>query len=1176
MNNANPRCPACGAAIPAAAPGGLCPACLLAGVGNPTDAAPTASAPHRAPPPALAEVAAAFPQLEILELIGQGGMGVVYKARQKSLNRFVALKLLAPQRVADPQFAERFAREARALAALSHPHIVTIHDFGVARADGLQPPPRPAQPDTSNPKLETQNPKLETAFFFLLMEFVDGVNLRQAMKAGRFTPEQALAIVPPVCEALQYAHDHGIVHRDIKPENLLLDKSGRIKIADFGIAKLVARHSDVESDAPEPTDTAGRSQPPDSTLESRATTAGTPGYMAPEQKTSPQRADSRADIYSLGVVLYELLTGELPADKLQPPSRKVQIDVRLDEIVLRALEQTPELRFQTAGEMRTQVVAATDAMHDTAAPAAHPARAASKTAWQSPTLGWGHFIGYLFGITFTSPLAFKLANLSALGFLGFLGFVGLSGVDGLRWCLGFFGFSGFFGLIGVASIVEMAHRRTAKPQVPTDATGADTSPSPQPRLQGWGIVGTAVGLTSWILLTAILSGWSGAGVALSQATVGIIFVAAMVLWNARHRITQFCGHLWLIAVGFLATALFLFGAHWLGLSMIASWPGGAMVSPLKLAWALWLFPLVALRLWIRNVLAPAGTPTPEPPTPSRWQGWHVWTLGLCIAFYGALGLERLSVERFYRSIHDNGNEASDVVFKSALATVLLLAGAAFLWMLGKHIKTPSGSRIASGKRLLGRTIVPTIAVVVLLRAFIMQTFWAATDATAAEIPRGSFVIVSKLARTFATSDLIAYIHKGRVNLGRITETGEDTVNVSRNGKDPVPIPRSIILGKVVSVLWRATPGADAPEVPSPKRANDEKATPAAATTETWSPSLAPPAKPDVRQIFADAQDLQQRGQYEAALQRHLWLHNHGLEVQPSSSAVRRSFWLADWSELARRYPKAKQALLEIRDQKTRELAAGRGHFDLFMDVNSINSYLQDDAATLALFKQIEQSDPQLAKQCKFVVKATAAPLGPASASPQRDVLATLQSDLAALLLTHGQQHPKVVALRARIAALGEADAKATTGAKVAAAIPPHIEFKVLRVENPPGTRDILLHFERDTNAALGLEVWQDVTPSAGLRKQPQPGTYRDSQVKTWAGVYDRVLGWTLPPDFTEAEARAVAKDMEQRAKDWRQLEDGRLWEFGTVPHRDGWKYHLLATVKRAPRSAGAGANTPKP
>ena len=356
MNKSDSHCPVCGASIPPAAPGGLCPACLLAGVGHVTDAGGSvpAAATDRPSPPPLADVAAAFPQLEILELIGQGGMGVVYKARQKSLDRFVALKLLAPQRVTDPQFAERFAREARALAALSHPHIVTIHDFGVARADGVQPPPSPlpAQSATSNSKLETQNPQSETTFYYLLMEFVDGVNLRQAMKAGRFTPEQALAVVPPVCEALQYAHEHGIVHRDIKPENLLLDKDGRVKIADFGIAKLVARHSDVESGGSE------IDGPPllsGSTSECRATTAGTPGYMAPEQKFAPQRVDSRADIYSLGVVLYELLTGEMPADKLQPPSRKVQIDVRLDEVVLRALETKPELRFQTAGEFRTQL-----------------------------------------------------------------------------------------------------------------------------------------------------------------------------------------------------------------------------------------------------------------------------------------------------------------------------------------------------------------------------------------------------------------------------------------------------------------------------------------------------------------------------------------------------------------------------------------------------------------------------------------------------------------------------------------------------------------------------------------------------------------------------------------------------------------------------------------------------
>jgi len=285
----------------------------------------------------LESVAAAFPQLEILELIGRGGMGVVYKARQKSLNRLVALKLLAPERVTDAGFADRFAREAQALARLSHPNIVTIHDFGVT----------PTEPTTKN-----QEPR--TPYYFLLMEFVDGVNLRQAMRAGRFTPEQALAIVPPVCEALQYAHDHGIVHRDIKPENLLLDKTGRVKIADFGIAKMLR---DGDTPIPESTSallSGAPTQLGDKSVPLTFTAAGTPHYMAPEQRDH-HRTDHRADIYSLGVVLYELLTGELPGAQLQPPSRKVQIDVRLDEIVLRALEKTPELRFQTAVEMRTQL-----------------------------------------------------------------------------------------------------------------------------------------------------------------------------------------------------------------------------------------------------------------------------------------------------------------------------------------------------------------------------------------------------------------------------------------------------------------------------------------------------------------------------------------------------------------------------------------------------------------------------------------------------------------------------------------------------------------------------------------------------------------------------------------------------------------------------------------------------
>jgi serine/threonine protein kinase len=313
-NESLPLCPQCGAPLKASAPAGLCPNCLMA-LNLKTETVFTDDTPTAQPPLPPEQIAPHFPQLEILECLGRGGMGVVYKARQKTLNRLVALKLLAPERVGDTKFAERFTREAQALAALNHPNIVTIHDFGQAGG-----------------------------FYFLLMEYVDGLNLRQLLRARKFTPEEALAIVPPLCDALQFAHDRGIVHRDIKPENLLLDKDGRVKVADFGIAKMLGTANGGGA-------TATSSAPQSLTQD----TLGTPGYTAPEQKTDPQKVDSRADIYSLGVVFYELLTGELPGKPLQPPSRKVQIDVRLDEVVLRALEQKPELRYQQASVLKTQV-----------------------------------------------------------------------------------------------------------------------------------------------------------------------------------------------------------------------------------------------------------------------------------------------------------------------------------------------------------------------------------------------------------------------------------------------------------------------------------------------------------------------------------------------------------------------------------------------------------------------------------------------------------------------------------------------------------------------------------------------------------------------------------------------------------------------------------------------------
>ncbi|HKW28105.1 MAG TPA: protein kinase [Verrucomicrobiae bacterium] len=328
-------CPHCGKPVPPAALGDLCPECMLkAGLATQTEG-PGGTGPHGTrvihPPPSPAEIASLFPQLEILECLGRGGMGVVYKARQPRLNRLVALKILAREKEQDTQFTERFTREAQALARLNHPNIVTVYDFGtVGQASSLSPS------EKRDEKSETgATPVLQ--LHYLVMEFVDGLNLRQLLQAGKMPSEQALAIVPKICEALQYAHEQGVVHRDIKPENILLDKSGRVKIADFGIAKMMG------------------DEPGQQTLTGAKDTVGTPHYMAPEQIEKPLTVDHRADIYSLGVVFYEMLTGELPLGKFQPPSKKVQIDVRLDEVVLHALEKEPERRYQQASEIKTQI-----------------------------------------------------------------------------------------------------------------------------------------------------------------------------------------------------------------------------------------------------------------------------------------------------------------------------------------------------------------------------------------------------------------------------------------------------------------------------------------------------------------------------------------------------------------------------------------------------------------------------------------------------------------------------------------------------------------------------------------------------------------------------------------------------------------------------------------------------
>ena len=407
------KCPRCKSNIPADAPSGVCPACALGAAletGDPDGATPL-SPGHRLPPLPAEDLARRLPELEQFELIGQGGMGAVYRAVHRRLDRPVAVKVLSAALREDPAFGERFTREARTLAKLDHPNVVRVYDFG--NREGL---------------------------YYLIMEWVDGVNLRQMIEVGGLEPREALAMVPHICEGLQYAHDQGVVHRDIKPENILVDRSGRIKIADFGLAKL--------SDA--------KGQP----LTQPRQVMGTPNYMAPEQIEHPGQVDHRADIFALGVVFYELLTGELPLGRFPLPSKKVQVDVRFDEVVLRTLEKEPSLRYQQAKELQTDVESLSKSELRAEQPAELPAKlpAEPETPASEGTAGYEYRSSRtLFGLPLvhiafsgdSSGKSLRLAN----GIIA-IGDMAIGGVAIGTFCVGAIAFGGFsFGLVSFGGIV---------------------------------------------------------------------------------------------------------------------------------------------------------------------------------------------------------------------------------------------------------------------------------------------------------------------------------------------------------------------------------------------------------------------------------------------------------------------------------------------------------------------------------------------------------------------------------------------------------------------------------------------------------------------------------------------------------------------------------------------------
>jgi serine/threonine protein kinase len=262
-------------------------------------------------PPSLEEAARLFPQYEVRSLLGRGGMGAVYQGRQTELDRLVAIKLLPLEVSVDRDFADRFRREARAMAKLQHPNIIDVHDFGTTAEGHL----------------------------YFVMEYVDGVDLHTMIRGAGLEPAQALEIIGAVCDALAYAHAEGVVHRDIKPANVMVSRKGQVKVADFGLARL----TDSGPEALGHTVT--------------GLVMGTPDYMAPEQKRG-MNVDLRADIYSLGVMLYEMLCREVPQGIFDPPSKRVAVDSRVDQVVIKAMQQQPDRRYQNTQEMKADVTAA--------------------------------------------------------------------------------------------------------------------------------------------------------------------------------------------------------------------------------------------------------------------------------------------------------------------------------------------------------------------------------------------------------------------------------------------------------------------------------------------------------------------------------------------------------------------------------------------------------------------------------------------------------------------------------------------------------------------------------------------------------------------------------------------------------------------------------------------------
>jgi len=1153
MSAASVNCPRCGTVLRPSAPEGLCPRCLGA-LNFATETVLPGEEKMVAQPPLTPEqLAVHFPQLEIIECLGRGGMGVVYRARQKSLNRMVALKLLAPERVQDAKFAERFAHEAQALAKLSHPNIVTIHDFGEAGG-----------------------------FYFLLMEFVDGVNLRQLLRSRKLTPEEALAIVPPLCDALQFAHERGIVHRDIKPENLLLDKDGRVKVADFGIAKMLSVEK-IPTDSEQPRmekEISGRSEFVG--IPAPSVAAGTPGYMAPEQKTAPQKVDARADIYSLGVVFYEMLTGELPGAKLQPPSKKVQIDVRLDEIVLRALEQTPELRYQTAGEMRTQLETLTSSNSKRGTQNAEPSARILKT---SGLLAWAWFSDWSGAARCARtwpgrrPIVYGL--MLALGLIA----AGMFGIERHQRALkrAFevqaasarqipavarpeFTLGPARSLAGPPFIARLPdggsiellavrnHPSTNEPWWQPDGSPSTYDAAIEAELKEQ--VRPGVMALARITYPTNHEHWPKSPDDAQPAALGLGNGPRFAVKNGRRMpMTEsdaspntvfgvICFEN-VLARGNEATLFVpVATAEWQTLTV--QQPGGLLsrfFDPVRKDWKFSATPLGNLKVSITHLseipgmeyrlvavdldgkrFAPPRTTRSKKSTENfssfeaEFDGAGGGTVGLPFNRireirwegrpYQQVEFRNVSLEPGHRTtveVMDFADHGVAAQIATPGAPVSAPARPAPP-QAGPEAGVPMAQQATDGGLSLFSPVVGegvgsnefrAVTTIIRPRHVAVLTFEVESAQGRVEVPELSYYAVA-----FAPPLPFATLASWSV------ETRPDGLTSFRMTSNLLGSWSSRPLNGLLDYVWKATPPDRSFWVgPGEWHLND---------TNTLS-------------IFegVSRHDPKQRAIIRLQFSLFALPENYaptlrGQLVQPGQN------WRAGLG-LEPNVPFTVTRLSPPGPVSTAGI--GVPWFAILLGL-AVLFFLGVGAVVLVVVLRRRNGST--------VLKVLAVVLG---------------AGMLFVALAVGLLWLYRISFRPKTAPAIQVQAKPAppiAGKKLAQ----QIDFKVTRVENPPGTRNIVLHFERDANPGLGIEVWQDVRPSqAG--QQPAPG-YRTWQQKYRVDVNGpRTLSWVLPQEFTAAEARALAKEMERKWKRSRPLPDGAVPEFGTAVHREGWKYHLL-------------------